>query len=331
MGDQDLRELRTQIAELKAELAELRRRPARRWRGRLERVASSRRVRLALVLAVLGVAAVSYAAQISMPYTFVNGTIADATEVNANFGVLVAESNAQDLRIAALEGAPSGGTVTSVGTGSGLAGGPITTAGTIYVPMNGITATHIATGAVGALEIATDAVGEDEIETDAVDSDEIATGAVGSSEIATGAVGSDEIATGAVGALEIATNAVGASEIATGAVGASEIATGAVGASEIAADAVRLSEIDYTFVQNSIYLSGSESESVTLTCPSGHTAISGTWRQAATGGGSRQRSINQWTNGTTSFVGGGSWEFGFYNPTSTAVVIDVGVWCIAHS
>ncbi|MBW1689090.1 MAG: hypothetical protein JRS35_29070 [Deltaproteobacteria bacterium] len=321
MGDQDLRELQTQIGQLKAELAELRRSPVLRWRERLVCVASSRRVRLALVVAVLGVAAVSYAAQISMPYTFVNGTIADANEVNANFGVLVTESNAQDLRIGALEASPPGGTVTSVNTGSGLAGGPITTTGTIYIPTDGITASHIAAGAVRASEIATGAVG----------ASEIGAGAVGASEIANGAVGSGEIATGAVTADEIATNAVGSDEIATGAVSTAEITAGAVTASEIAADAVRLSEIDFSFTQNSIYLSAGESESVTLTCPAGHTAISGTWRQAATGGGSRQRSINNWTNGNPSFVGGGTWQFGFYNPSGTAVDINVGVWCFRNS
>ena len=210
-----------------------------------------------------------------------------------------------------LEASPPGGTVTSVGTGSGLAGGPITTTGTIYIPTDGITASHITASAVGSDEIMTDAVGAAEIAADAVGSKHIVADAVGASEIATGAVGSDEIASGAVST--------------------SEIPAGAVTASEIAADAVRLSEIDFSFTQNSIYLSAGESESVTLTCPAGHTAISGTWRQAATGGGSRQRSINNWTNGNPSFVGGGTWEFGFYNPSGTAVDINVGVWCFRNS
>jgi hypothetical protein len=38
-----------------------------------------------------------------VPYFFVNGTTADATEVNANFTTLVNESNAQDGRIGVLE------------------------------------------------------------------------------------------------------------------------------------------------------------------------------------------------------------------------------------
>jgi hypothetical protein len=44
--------------------------------------------------------------------------------------------------------ATGSGTVTSVGTGSGLTGGPITTSGTISVPTGGITSTHIANGTI---------------------------------------------------------------------------------------------------------------------------------------------------------------------------------------
>jgi uncharacterized protein YjbI with pentapeptide repeats len=103
MGDRDLRELQAEIERLKAELAELRSRPAARLRGLLALLPSSRRSRLILAAAVLVVATASYAASVSMPYTFVNGTIADADQVNANFGALVAESNDQDSRLAALE------------------------------------------------------------------------------------------------------------------------------------------------------------------------------------------------------------------------------------
>ena len=47
----------------------------------------------------------------------------------------------------------SGGTVTSVGTGSGLTGGPITTSGTISIAPGGVTSAHIADGAVGAVDV----------------------------------------------------------------------------------------------------------------------------------------------------------------------------------
>ena len=52
---------------------------------------------------MVAIPAAAYAAVIGMPHTFSNGTIADANEVNANFGSLVTESNAQDTRLAALE------------------------------------------------------------------------------------------------------------------------------------------------------------------------------------------------------------------------------------
>src|SRR5439155_1271469 len=49
--------------------------------------------------------------------------------------------------------ANSGGTVTSVGTGSGLTGGPITTSGTISIAAGGVTSAHIADGTVGAVDV----------------------------------------------------------------------------------------------------------------------------------------------------------------------------------
>src|SRR2546430_2162294 len=47
----------------------------------------------------------------------------------------------------------SGGTVTSVGTGSGLTGGPITTTGTISIAPGGVTSAHITDGTVGAVDV----------------------------------------------------------------------------------------------------------------------------------------------------------------------------------
>ena len=47
----------------------------------------------------------------------------------------------------------SGGTVTSVGTGSGLTGGPITTSGTLSIATGGVTSAHIADGTVGAVDV----------------------------------------------------------------------------------------------------------------------------------------------------------------------------------
>jgi len=103
MDERDLRALRVEIERLNARLAEVEDRQARRLHGLFAWAGSSPRLRLALVAGVVGLAAVSYAATISVPYTFANGTPADAAEVNANFDVLVVESNAQDARVTAVE------------------------------------------------------------------------------------------------------------------------------------------------------------------------------------------------------------------------------------
>jgi hypothetical protein len=49
---------------------------------------------------------VAFAAEISLPHVLRNGLIADADEVMANFDTLVAESNAQDVRLSLLEPGP---------------------------------------------------------------------------------------------------------------------------------------------------------------------------------------------------------------------------------
>jgi hypothetical protein len=72
-------------------------------RSRARARTASRWLAGALALAVIGVPGTAWAATISVPYSFSNGTIADATRVNANFGTLVTESNAQDGRIGSLE------------------------------------------------------------------------------------------------------------------------------------------------------------------------------------------------------------------------------------
>lgn len=55
------------------------------------------------------------------------------------------------------------GTVTSVDTGTGLTGGPITSSGTISVATDGITSTQILDGTITAADIATNAIGTNEI------------------------------------------------------------------------------------------------------------------------------------------------------------------------
>lgn len=72
----------------------------------------------ALLLALLAPLA-AVGTTISIPYVFSNGTVADAGQVNADFGALVMESNAQHSRIATLETT----NVTSINAGLGLTGG----------------------------------------------------------------------------------------------------------------------------------------------------------------------------------------------------------------
>jgi hypothetical protein len=64
--------------------------------------------------------------------------------------VTITPSSGNMLTIAS---ANSGGTVTTIGTGPGLMGGPITSAGIISVATGGITSSMLATGAVGLLQI----------------------------------------------------------------------------------------------------------------------------------------------------------------------------------
>ena len=67
---------------------------------------SASRVAVAIGLcALVGAPLVAVAAQLTIPFVFANGEVADAGEVNANFAALVDESNDQDTRIAAVEGA----------------------------------------------------------------------------------------------------------------------------------------------------------------------------------------------------------------------------------
>lgn len=96
------RELQAKIEQLEARLAALEqggRAPKPRPRAPARRLGG----RFALLAALAIVPAAAYAAVISVPNTFSNGTVADANEVNANFDTLVIESNDQHTRLVAVE------------------------------------------------------------------------------------------------------------------------------------------------------------------------------------------------------------------------------------
>jgi ABC-type Zn2+ transport system substrate-binding protein/surface adhesin len=74
MSDRELLKLQEEIETLKARLVEVESRPTPRLREHLARLSSSKTTRLALMGAMVAVAAVSYAATVSVPNTFTNGT-----------------------------------------------------------------------------------------------------------------------------------------------------------------------------------------------------------------------------------------------------------------
>jgi len=76
---------------------------------------------LGVVVASTLLAAGVRADTISLPWTFSNGTVADADEVNENFDALVVESNDQHSRLSALEAI--GADISGVTAGLGLTGG----------------------------------------------------------------------------------------------------------------------------------------------------------------------------------------------------------------
>ena len=77
-----------------------------------------------------------------------------------------------------LGGAPGAGTVTSVATGTGLTGGPITTTGTISVANGGIGSAQLADGAVTFAKIADGSIGPTKLSAFSVGRDQVNPGAI---------------------------------------------------------------------------------------------------------------------------------------------------------
>lgn len=90
------------IRELERLRAEVDRLSAHRP-GFWKRTFSKTSVLIGVALAFVVSSLIVYAATISKPYDFTDGTIISAAEVNADFNALYTESNAKETRLAALE------------------------------------------------------------------------------------------------------------------------------------------------------------------------------------------------------------------------------------
>jgi hypothetical protein len=107
----------------------------------------------------------------------------------------------------------SGGTVTSIATGAGLTGGPITDSGTVAIADGGVTMPMVATGAVGSAQLANDSVVSAHIVDATIVASDLAVDSVTAAQLASDAVDTAAIIDANVTAPKIAAGAVGAAQI----------------------------------------------------------------------------------------------------------------------
>ncbi|MBK8069108.1 MAG: hypothetical protein IPK27_16220 [Rhodanobacteraceae bacterium] len=95
---------------------------------------------------------------------------------------------------------PAGGagTVTSVASGAGLTGGPITTSGTLSIATGGVTSAMIADGSVGNADLSANAVNSGNLQDGSVGILDLAADSVNGSKIVDGSVGLGDIDTSQV-------------------------------------------------------------------------------------------------------------------------------------
>src|SRR2546426_4880998 len=191
----------------------------------------------------------------------------------------------------------AGGTVTSVDTGAGLTGGPITTTGTISVAAGGITSTLIQDGSIAAVDVKSGEV-QTRLTPPTCPAGQVlqtinATGppvcvALPSSSggtvtqldqgtgitlnpnpiTNTGTIG---VATGGITGALLAPDSVDSSKIVNGSVGSADLATNSVDSTKLAPDSVNSSKIvDATIAAVDVNPGEIQTRVAPPTCPAGH-------------------------------------------------------------
>lgn len=163
----------------------------------------------------------------------------------------------------AATGGGGGGTVTSVATGTGLTGGPITTTGTIAIADGGVGTAQITDGAVTPAKLAGGVLGDVtgitagsgltgggtsgdvslSIAAGGVDSSHIADGAVTSADILDGTIATADLGANCVGVGQLADGAVGTTQLADNSVTSAKIQDGQVASADLASDAASLNKV----------------------------------------------------------------------------------------
>lgn len=148
---------------------------------------------------------------------------------------------------------PSSGTVTSVETGTGLTGGPITETGTISIAAGGVGATEIANNAVTGLKVANNAITSAKIQDATITGADIAAATITADKLAQSGATTNQVlhwdgtnwtpatpTSGTVTSVAAGTGLTGGTITTTGTIG---IAAGGVTATELANNAVTNTKI----------------------------------------------------------------------------------------
>ena len=206
----------------------------------------------------------------SVTNTFVNGTTADADEVNTNFTELVGFLNNQTLHkdgSKALTGSLDfSSSYKAINVSDPTAAQDAATKnyvdGVTYLS-NAITTAMIQTSAVTTTKINDLAVTTAKIANGAVDTTQLADDSVTNAKIDAGAVGTTELDDLAVSNAKLGTNAVSLDKMQNNSVDTNEIVNSAVTTNKIANDAVTAPKLDTTLYENGVQ--GSSSTTITAT------------------------------------------------------------------